>query len=375
MPHTYSRTLLVLYSQVRYKCFCFVSLLLLCCCENFLRSVTKWISLFRKLYYTVAASYLASLPATRQHTYGLKRVESLAALLSMISLAFVSIGLAYEAIKRLVEPPEKKTDGKLMSGIATIGVFVNIILAIVLRDNHVHMPGAHDHDHDGDECGGGGHDHNNCYGTTSSTKISHDEDNSHNHSHSHSHSHNNISENEDLIGETTKLVLVDTHHHHADELNPPDHQHANDKRNVNLRAAYLHVLGDLLQSVAVLIAGLVIWFRPEWHIIDPICTLIFCVIVFFSTFGVLKSAFSVLLEAIPPNISWEQVYTAIAQTPNVTDVNDLHIWSISHGKPALSVHCTSSDPEALRNITKICRNFGINHSTIQVNNANPTPII
>jgi zinc transporter 2 len=125
-------------------------------------------------------------------------------------------------------------------------------------------------------------------------------------------------------------------------------------------------MADLAQSAAVLIAGVVIWFRPDWHAIDPICTLGFSILVLFSTLGVLRSAISVLLEETPPGISWQHVHDAISNTPYVTDVHDLHIWSISHGQPALSVHCTSSDPESLSNINQVCIRFGIADTTIQI---------
>ena len=59
----------------------------------------------------------------------------------MVSLAFVSIALAYEAIRRVKEPPEEGVDGRVMSGVALIGVLVNIVLALVLGEDHVHMPG------------------------------------------------------------------------------------------------------------------------------------------------------------------------------------------------------------------------------------------
>jgi solute carrier family 30 (zinc transporter), member 2 len=139
-----------------------------------------------------------------------------------------------------------------------------------------------------------------------------------------------------------------------------------DKRNINLRAAYLHVMADLAQSVAVLIAGLVIWAKPDWHIIDPILTLLFAVLVLYSTIGVIRSSVSVLLEATPTNISWTKVYNAIAQIPQIHNVHDLHLWSVSHGQPALSVHCHSTDPRALRKIRDQCQAFGITHTTIQV---------
>lgn len=362
----------------------------------------------------IAASYLASMPATRQHTFGLKRSESLAALFSMVSLAFVSIGLGYEAVHRLMDPPDELVEGKIMSGIASIGVLVNIALAIVLGENHVHLPGydhGHSHDH-GDHHDGHDHAGHGCGSTTTNggfrkkdsagyemlpsyqneSHTANGDHHSHEHQHAgaaaatcadeegHSHSHH------DHSGSATAVVAAsadeDGHYHdhndhhgnhasnhhdhcelHASEVPGPS---AAEKRNVNLHAAYLHVMADLAQSVAVLIAGLVIWVRPDWHVIDPILTLLFALLVLYSTLGVVRSSISVLLEETPPSISWHQVYEAICRVPNVQDVHDLHIWSISHGQPTLSVHCQSTDPDALRQIRDHCLAFGIQHATVQV---------
>jgi zinc transporter 2 len=149
---------------------------------------------------------------------------------------------------------------------------------------------------------------------------------------------------------------------HSDELE----NRSGPKRNINLHAAYLHVLGDLAQSAAVLIAGLVIWVRPDWQIIDPICTLFFCTFVFLSTINVVRSSIAVLLEEMPPSVSWQKVYEAICNVEGVTDVHDLHIWCISHDEIALIVHCHSSNPLVLREVEKACSEFGILHTTIQV---------
>lgn len=316
----------------------------------------------------IAASYLASLPATQQHTFGLKRVESLAALFSMVSLALVSCGLLYAAIQRLLDPPEEAVDGPVMSGIAAIGVCVNVVLAVVLGEDHVHMPGAHDHDHSHSH----GHDDHDDHGNDheeGQPSYSHDNHDNHQNASTHSHEHH---DNGSCGHETDKLIrdtfLPPSHCENFDGLDvdeaPPVVR--SDQQNVNLRAAYLHVMADLAQSVAVLVAGMVIWVRPDWHVIDPILTLGFCILVLYSTLGVLRSSISVLLEEMPPNISWQEVQDAIAKTPNVTDVHDLHIWSISHGQPALSVHCTSMDPNALSNIHNVCVRFGVVHSTIQI---------
>jgi cation diffusion facilitator family transporter len=125
-------------------------------------------------------------------------------------------------------------------------------------------------------------------------------------------------------------------------------------------------MSDLAQSVAVFVGGLCIWWKPQYHIIDPILTLLFCVLVLYNAFGVLRSSVAVLLEEIPSNVDWKEVYDAISAIPNVEDVHDLHIWSISHGEAALSVHCTSPDPHALIKVTRACARFGIKHATIQI---------
>ena len=272
----------------------------------------------------------------------------------MLSLAFVSIGLAYEAVRRLLYPAEEDIDGPLMSGIATIGVIVNVVLAIVLGEDHVHMPGAHAHSHDGDHDTGGcsGHDHKADKPHQGHSHASHD------HSHGHGHDH----ESQTLLGHDHHSHTTSANSLHSDELRVQSAP----KRNINLHAAYLHVLGDLAQSAAILIAGLVIWVRPDWQIIDPICTLFFCTLVFLSTLNVVRSSIAVLLEEIPPSVSWQKVYEMICNVEGVTDVHDLHIWCISHDDIALSVHCHSSNPFVLREVDKACSEFGIHHNTIQV---------
>jgi zinc transporter 2 len=303
----------------------------------------------------IVANYLASLPGSLQHTYGLRRTESLAALFSMVSLVLICVGLSVEALRRLwqilVEGSLEEVDGKLMSGVATIGVFVNLALGYVLGEDHGHLPGA------GGDCDS--HDH-------SHADHSH-ADHSHNHSHNHDHG---SSEKDPLLDHNSSFLVV-----HSDEVPPPCRSEVT-KRNVNLEAAYLHVLGDLAQSVAVLIAGLIIWWKPEYAIVDPLCTLAFCLLVFYSTLGVLKASVAVLLEEVPPKISWQAVYDEMLALPNITDVHDLHIWSISHGIPCLSAHCSAvgdaNCTQALTDVNAVCRSHGITHITIQMQPASET---
>jgi zinc transporter 2 len=306
----------------------------------------------------------------------------------------VSIWLAYEAVQRLLHPAED-VDGPLMSGIATIGVIVNIVLAFVLGEDHVHMPGAHSHDH-GDHATGGcsSHNHKADEPQQEHSHASHDHkadepQQEHSHaSHDHKadepqqeHSHTSHDHKADEPQQEHSHDLCHGHPHESHALLGHDHSHSSSennlqsdelglrsapKRNINLHAAYLHVLGDLAQSAAILIAGLVIWVRPDWQIIDPICTLFFCTMVFMSTLNVVRSSIAVLLEEVPSSVSWQKVYEAICNVEGVTDVHDLHIWCISHDEPALSVHCHSSNPLVLHEVSKACAKFGIHHATIQV---------
>ena len=92
---------------------------------------------------------------------------------------------------------------------------------------------------------------------------------------------------------------------------------------MNLHAAYLHVMGDLAQSVAVFLGGIVIYWKPEYHIVDPILTLGFSALVLCSTVGVLRTSVAVLLEETPANIDWKEVYDSISALPNIHDVHDL----------------------------------------------------
>ncbi len=86
-------------------------------------------------------------------------------------------------------------------------------------------------------------------------------------------------------------------HGHAHDSNDPETlARLSEKENINVRAAFIHVLGDFLQSLGVFVAALIIYFKPEWVIIDPICTFIFSVLVLFTTVRILKDTMNVLME-------------------------------------------------------------------------------
>eukprot|EP00096_Caligus_rogercresseyi_P008721 TRINITY_DN2816_c0_g1_i1.p1 TRINITY_DN2816_c0_g1~~TRINITY_DN2816_c0_g1_i1.p1 ORF type:complete len:397 (+),score=115.08 TRINITY_DN2816_c0_g1_i1:2070-3260(+) len=108
---------------------------------------------------------------------------------------------------------------------------------------------------------------------------------------------------------------------------------------INIRAAFIHVLGDLVQSIGVFIAAVIIKLWPEYKVADPICTLIFSIIVFCTTINILRDTLRILMEGIPPGLSYDDVLQDIlATSTSVVQVHDLSIWSLTTDKAALIAH-------------------------------------
>lgn len=141
---------------------------------------------------------------------------------------------------------------------------------------------------------------------------------------------------------------------------------------LNMRGAYLHVLGDLLSSVAV-VAGGVFMLLTGNYLVDPILSVLIGVIIIFGAYRLLREAVDVLLEAIPSGMELEDVGTAIAEVDGVIGVHDLHVWSLTSGMNAMSCHVevrtsTLAESDALLGrINELLRSeFSITHTTIQM---------
>jgi len=106
---------------------------------------------------------------------------------------------------------------------------------------------------------------------------------------------------------------------------------------LNVRAALLHVMGDLLGSVAALLAGAVIWLTG-WTPIDPLLALVICGLILYSTLNILREALHVMMEGVPLHLSLREVGQAMAGVAQVRSVHDLHIWTLGSGRIALSAH-------------------------------------
>ncbi len=145
--------------------------------------------------------------------------------------------------------------------------------------------------------------------------------------------------------------------------------HAGASSSLNVRGAYLHVLGDLLGSVASILAGLAVRYKG-WIVADPIASIVMTLFIVRGAWALVRESVDVLLEAVPPHISLEAVRTAIAAVPGVSSVHDLHVWTVTSGMVAMSVHVVVPDAEhhqvALEQIHAAMARFGIGHVTVQI---------
>ncbi|CAM4130578.1 cation diffusion facilitator family transporter [Geobacillus sp. FSL K6-0789] len=142
------------------------------------------------------------------------------------------------------------------------------------------------------------------------------------------------------------------------------------KENVNVRSAYLHVLGDALGSVGAMAAGLVIWLF-DWYAADPLISIAVAVLILKGAFAVVKQTVHILMEGTPAAIDHAEVKAALSGIDGVIDVHDLHIWTITSGLDSLSCHLLieeGCDGQAVlqRAIDLIETRFHIRHATIQI---------
>ncbi|QIM15624.1 cation transporter [Leucobacter insecticola] len=117
---------------------------------------------------------------------------------------------------------------------------------------------------------------------------------------------------------------------------------AGQKESINVRGAYLEVLGDLLGSAAVIIAGVIILFTG-WNFVDQIASLLIALLIFPRAVSLLRDVVNVLLEATPKNIDIDEARNHMLTVPGIAEVHDVHAWTITSGVPAFSAHVTVSD--------------------------------
>lgn len=144
---------------------------------------------------------------------------------------------------------------------------------------------------------------------------------------------------------------------------------ARGEKNLNTRAALLHVIGDLLGSVAALLSGLVISYTG-WTPIDPLLSLLIGALILVSSLRLLREALHGLMEGAPFHIDPEQVGRALAGVPGVASVHDLHIWAVKAEAPLLSAHFIVHDIARWESVMEashalLAERFDIHHATLQ----------
>ncbi|XP_058450285.1 proton-coupled zinc antiporter SLC30A2-like isoform X2 [Malaya genurostris] len=220
------------------------------------------------------ALWIAARPSTKRLSFGWYRAEVIGALTSVLMIWVVTAILFYLAIMRTIER-DFELDGKVMLITSGLGILVNVIMGATL--------------------------------------------------HNHGHSHSSASPN-------------DSKHSSGSDSHGHSHSHGFTEENINVRAAFIHVLSDFVQSLGVFIAALVIYFKPEWNIIDPICTFLFSFLVLATTIAIMKDALLVLMEGTPKYLDYTEVMQMFLQIQGVVRVHNLRIWALSINKIALSAH-------------------------------------
>lgn len=224
------------------------------------------------------AAWLATRPASRNHSFGFQRAEVLGALFNVVFMFAISIAVVVSAIERLQHP--ESVSGGIVMVIALIGLGINITIAWIL-----------------------------------------------------------------MRGERT----------------------------LNVRGALVHVFGDLLGSVATLVAGIVI-VVSGWMPIDPLLSLFVALLILISAGRLLGEIINVLMEGVPRALDAASVGTALTAVPGVRSVHDLHIWSLSSSSYALAAHVDvqriADWQRILPQLQDVLRErFGIDHSTLQPEDA------
>jgi len=345
---------------------------------------------------SIFALWLGERAPTSRLSFGFHRAEILGALASVILIWLLTGVLLYEAIQRLRSPQE--IDGKIMFFVASAGLCVNIVMGLVLHQS------GHSHSHG--TLGGGDHGHSHAHGNThkdgeEEEERHHEEENGREEEHGHSHSHGvavTVAVNSYQNCSSSQAHSHASPHSHSHSAPSNSHSHSSPpssssststsvrpvkslkskkKRsetpaNINLSAAFIHVVGDALQSLGVMLAASLIWYDDRFQLADPLCTFLFSILVLLTTARLVKQSVGVLMEGAPDGIEPVQVEAALREIEGVVEVHDLHVWSLSVGKPSLSVHLLSDDDHdssvlVLQNASAmLASRFNIHHATIQV---------
>eukprot|EP00792_Barthelona_sp_PAP020_P002810 TRINITY_DN1440_c0_g1_i1.p1 TRINITY_DN1440_c0_g1~~TRINITY_DN1440_c0_g1_i1.p1 ORF type:complete len:418 (-),score=76.94 TRINITY_DN1440_c0_g1_i1:35-1288(-) len=322
---------------------------------------------------------LASKAPSDSMTFGFKRAEVVGGLVNAVFMFALSIFLGLEAIQRIVTNSCDIEAGWPLMIVAGLGLLVNIVGVTLFHGfSHGHSHGncSHGHSHD-DE-----HHH-------------HEHEHEHNHKHcdhSHCHSHHDHSDHENENVDPGKKYIDDV------ELDSPYpdtvqslaiqiqtrslHRKANNKdkvqkthSNLNIEGLLLHIIGDLLGSIGVLVAGALIMFTnlSFKQLADPIASLLISAMMLVSSTSLMKRASWILMQGVPEGIDIGEIKKELCMVPGVEDVHHIHVWQLFQNMLICSAHIVlsteNSTSQHFEVIIKGCKEvlceFGIHESSLQ----------
>ena len=147
--------------------------------------------------------------------------------------------------------------------------------------------------------------------------------------------------------------------------------HGGHQHDLNVRGAWLHVLGDTLGSVGVIAAAIALKFGDHLAWVDPVASAVICVLIVVSAFNLLKEAVDILMESAPPSVAVDEVRNCMLGLPGVRDVHCLHVWRIASGRDSMSAHVVVDQEQLtaaqlLRVRTALQAHFAVEHITLQL---------
>lgn len=279
---------------------------------------------------------------TEKNTFGWIRAEVLGALVNAVFLVALCFSILVEALKRLVEF-EEVNNPKLLLIVGGAGLLVNVI-GLFLFHEHGHTHG-----------GSGGHGHGHSHGGDPEN-VDHHEGEESNALMDRSAGSNTATEVAIRNG-TVKLDL--------------DNPKVASSSQLNMRGVFLHVLGDALGSVVVIISALIIWLcEGEWRFyVDPAMSIIMVIIILGTTFPLLKESGFILLQTVPSHIKLEDIQRKIEEVEGVLAVHEFHVWQLAGSRIIASAHITCKNLHDYFTISEtvkeIFHNEGIHSTSIQ----------
>ncbi|KAK7492536.1 hypothetical protein BaRGS_00016202 [Batillaria attramentaria] len=291
------------------------------------------------------AAVMSRWKATRLFPFGYDRVEVLSGFINGLFLVVIAIFVFTEALARLFEPPDVKTERLLT--VSVLGLFVNLIGIFAFQSSlsHGHSHGGLSHGHS--HGGGGSHGHSHGGG-------------SHGHSHgggsSHGHSHGGHGESCQQSGSS--------HGHGAGS------SHGHSHHNTNMEGVFLHVVADTLGSVGVIVSSLLIQ-NFGWKIADPICSLFIATMILLSVIPLLRETAVILLLRTPPDMdtALEEAFQKVLSVDGVLSYRYPHLWSHTSTKVMATLHVQISpgaiEQRIISQVSSILKEAGVHSVTVQ----------